>query len=120
MVLTAYFALSPVIGLSCHRRLADILRSLTPASRRQDHTTSPSASQAHLVKSAARVHRIPPRVRDDRDTPLMWDETAEVIEVIWVRMESKYFCKEGWTGQITLNRLKKLNFARAGWLMPVR
>jgi hypothetical protein len=23
MVLTAYFALSPVIGLSCHRRLAE-------------------------------------------------------------------------------------------------
>jgi hypothetical protein len=23
MVLTAYFVLSPVIGLSCHRRLAD-------------------------------------------------------------------------------------------------
>jgi hypothetical protein len=53
MVLTAYFALSPVIGLVCHRRLADTLRDLTPASRRQDHTTSPSASQAHLVKCAA-------------------------------------------------------------------
>ena len=26
-----------------------------------------------LVRSAARVHRIPSRVRDDRDTPLMWD-----------------------------------------------
>jgi hypothetical protein len=42
---------------------------LTPASRRQDHTTSPSAS-ARFVKRAARVHRIPLRVRDDRDTPL--------------------------------------------------
>src|SRR5260370_13758749 len=31
---------------------------LTPASRRQDHTTSPSAS-ARFVKRAARVHRIP-------------------------------------------------------------
>src|ERR1700680_2482650 len=38
---------------------------LTPASRRQDHTTSPSAS-APFVKSAARVHRIPPRVDDVR------------------------------------------------------
>jgi hypothetical protein len=27
----------------------------------------------------------------------MWDETAAVIEVIWVRMESEYFCKWGWT-----------------------
>jgi hypothetical protein len=49
--------------------------NLTPASGRQDHTTSPSAVSA-LVRSAARVHRIPPRVRDDRDTPLKWDETA--------------------------------------------
>ena len=42
--------------------------SLTPASRRQDHTTSPSASGT-LVGSALRVHRIPPHVRDDRETP---------------------------------------------------
>src|ERR1700730_4355910 len=42
---------------------------LTPASGRQDHTTSPSAS-APFVKGAARVHRIPPHVYDDRETPL--------------------------------------------------
>jgi hypothetical protein len=45
-------------------------QDLTPASRRQDHTTWPSALGA-LVRSASRVHRIPPRVRDDRDTPLL-------------------------------------------------
>jgi hypothetical protein len=33
--------------------------NLTPASGRQDHTTSPSAL-APFVKGAARVHRIPP------------------------------------------------------------
>ena len=55
MVLTASFVLSPVIGLFCHRRPADMVLSapgradlppldLTPASRRQDHTTSPSAA----------------------------------------------------------------------------
>ena len=38
-----------------------------------------------------RVHRIPPRVRDDRDTPLVWDETAAVIEVIWVGAEWRNF-----------------------------
>jgi hypothetical protein len=42
--------------------------NLTPASRRQDHTTSPSASQ-RVRQCATHVHRIPPRVRDDRDTP---------------------------------------------------
>src|SRR5882724_537616 len=37
---------------------------LAPASGRQDHTTSPSAS-ATLVSRGCRVHRISPRVRDD-------------------------------------------------------
>ena len=52
---TAYFVLSPVTGLVCHRRQrntecqkpgrADMPSvNLTPASGRQDHTTSPSAS----------------------------------------------------------------------------
>ena len=68
--LTAYFVLSSVNGLSCHRRPAGLhLQSLAPASRRQDHTTSPYASAA-LVSHSSRVHRIPPRVRDDRDPPL--------------------------------------------------
>ena len=48
---------------------ADDSANLTPASGCQDHTTSPFASGA-LVRSTIRVHRIPPRVRDDRDTPL--------------------------------------------------
>jgi hypothetical protein len=43
--------------------------NLTPAPGCQDHTTSPSAERA-LVFRAARVHRIPPNVRDDRETPL--------------------------------------------------
>jgi hypothetical protein len=87
---TAYFALSSVTGLFCHRRLrtdvlsapgrADITSAnLTPASGCQDHTTSPYAATslvrvlliAHrLITRPAipshtrrcRVHRIPPRV----------------------------------------------------------
>ena len=50
-------------------------QSLTPASRRQDHTTSPSAS-APFVLERIHVHRIPPRVRDDRETPLRGAERA--------------------------------------------
>ena len=61
----------PVIGFLATVACSVLTASLTPASRRQDHTTSPSAS-ALFVKSAARVHRIQPRVRDDRDTPLEW------------------------------------------------
>jgi hypothetical protein len=67
---TVYIALSPVTGLVCHRRQRKLPSAdLTPASGRQDHTTSPSTKSA-LVFGAARVHRIPPHVRDDRETPL--------------------------------------------------
>src|ERR1700730_15622624 len=61
MVLTGSFALSSVTGLFCHRRprtnvvsapgRADTTSAnLTPASRRQDHTTSPYATSS-LVRS---------------------------------------------------------------------
>jgi hypothetical protein len=52
---TAYNGLSPVTGLFCHRRSqeASPLKNLTPASGRQDHTTSPYA--------LARSSRAPPR-----------------------------------------------------------
>src|SRR6202035_3886959 len=43
-----------------------------------------------LVSSAARVHRIPPRVRDDRETPLSRDGTAGDILLIWVWWEAKF------------------------------
>src|SRR3954465_12347447 len=68
MVLTVYPVISPVIGLCCHRRQRTTSANLTPASRRQDHTTSPSASVL-FVSSTTGVHRIPPPVRDDRERP---------------------------------------------------
>src|SRR6266478_701992 len=93
-------------------------QDLTPASRRQDHTTSPSASSAVVLHAAnrsrrairpalashaqrCRVHRISSRVRDDRDTPLVWDETAAVIEVIWVGAEPQNFLLWDSTAAIT-------------------
>ena len=65
---TAYFVLSPVNGSFATVAPRDDPGSLAPAPRRQDHTTSPSASGAN-VSCAIRVHRIPPRVRDDRERP---------------------------------------------------
>jgi hypothetical protein len=73
MVLTVYFVLSPVTGLFCHRRQrikvlsapgrADSTSAnLTPASGRQDHTTSPYAS-APFVSSPFDRSRIPWRTR---------------------------------------------------------
>ena len=66
---TVSFVISPVIGFLATVALRITPRDLTPAPRRQDHTTSPSASGT-LVSGTIRVHRIPPRVRDDREPPL--------------------------------------------------
>jgi hypothetical protein len=75
MVLTVSFVLSPVTGLVCHRRSASHpakLDASVGASGPHDFAVRFSAiRQRHI-----HVHRIPPRVRDDRDTPLEWDETA--------------------------------------------
>jgi len=65
-----------------------------PASGHQDHTTSPSASGA-LVNSAVSVHRIPPHVRDDRETPLWGDGTAGDMKVICARVEEEIFLQKG-------------------------
>ena len=58
------------------------LDDLTPAPRRQNHTTSPYASGAHVCRALS-VHRIPPRVRDVANAPLV-DETRGVMRLIWV------------------------------------
>src|ERR1700694_1586367 len=95
MVLTAYFVLSPVIGLFCHRRPR--FSSQTRRGRGVVRPTRlPRPQDSALVFGAARVHRIPPRVRDVRNAPL-WDRTAAVVEVICPTGEAKYFCKWGWT-----------------------
>src|SRR3954447_2386026 len=67
MVLTVSFVISSVIGLVCHRRLAftATLDASVEASGPHDFAVRLSAvRQQHHG-----VHRIPPRVRDDRDTP---------------------------------------------------
>src|ERR1700676_793551 len=96
-------------GLPAPGRADQTSANLTPASRRQDHTTSPYAatslvrslgdrSQASSTRPAipsrakrCRVHRTPPRVRDDHDTPLWWGGMRKVLEVIWGVWEQKYF-----------------------------
>src|SRR3954453_1941283 len=125
MVLTRYFVISPVIGLCCHRHLANMAgprpvgptsppRNLTPASRRQDHTTSPSASapfvcalviahgldpalRSRLRADAAASTASLPNVRDGRETPLSWAGTAQTSPVICPEREGKYFLNRGWT-----------------------
>jgi hypothetical protein len=56
---------------------------LTPAPRRQDHTSLPYAS-ATLVRRSFRVHRDPPHDRDDHDTPLWLGRDGCYVAVIWI------------------------------------
>ena len=128
VVLTVSFVIFPAIGLSCHRRPADMVMSapgradLTSkgldagveasgphdfavrqrlrSSARFLRSLTGNPSRDHLAPDAARVHRIPSRVRDDRDTPLMWDETASDIDLIWVDREAEFFCKGDRTAEL--------------------
>jgi hypothetical protein len=91
MVLTVSFVLSPVIGLVCHRHLRKLSSAnLTPASRRQDHTTSPSASRRSRLWRHPRPSHPAPYVRDDRDTPLS-GVGQQGIDLIWISREQEYF-----------------------------
>src|SRR5258708_27847697 len=98
MVLTAYFVLSPVNGLSCHRRLRSCLQKLDAgieASGPHDLTVRNRRVRLHAAASTASRSY----VRDDRDTPLFRDGMAVDIEVIWVTRKQEYFCERSWTAK---------------------
>ena len=109
---TAYSALSLATGFLSPSSLRSLLlKNLTPASGRQDHAISPSTSRAVRQKRIG-VHRIPPHVRDDRETPLVWDGMGKDKPVIWLRCEAKCFSRDDWTGQINLKWRKNFGCAR--------
>jgi hypothetical protein len=56
------------------------------------HGSRRSALQSCHAHDALASTASHPNVRDDRDTPLVRDETARVISLIWVRREAEYFC----------------------------
>jgi hypothetical protein len=99
MVLTVYFALSPVIGLSCHRRLAD-------TSAKLDAGVEASGPHDFAVREpgASRQKRCPRPPHPNLTSvtiakrPSVSGRDGEDEEVIWVKSEPKYFCKGGWTG----------------------
>jgi hypothetical protein len=79
-------------------------RNLTPASRRQDHTTSPSARSALRPRKmfAPRRLRPPhplPYVRDDRETPLCAGRDGEGYAGDLRQKGMKIFLQGG-TGQV--------------------
>jgi hypothetical protein len=104
---TAYTALSPVTGLSCHRRLRS-------CPHRLDASVGASGPHDFAVRKIApsseappRVHRIPPRVRDDREPPLQRDGTGRGIRLICISEKQKYFFEKGWTGSRIRNHKRR-------------
>ena len=103
MVLTAYFALSPVTGLCCHRRLAETSAKLDASVGASGPHDFAVRKISALVFSAACVHRIPcPTSVTIAKRPSVWAGMAKDMQVSWVRREWEYFCEGDWTTQIRL------------------
>jgi hypothetical protein len=127
MVLTAYFVLSPATSSFLSPSLANMvclnpvgptrLRQFSTSNGCQDHTALPSAL-APFVSALLIAHKSldPPCHHVARPTlprpphpiptsvtiairPSVRDGTARLLELIWVRQEQKYFCREDWTGK---------------------
>ncbi len=91
--------------------LANKSANLTPASRRQDHTTSPSASKtlsslAPPASIASNPASVTIAIRPSSGVD------GGVIKVIWGFGKPEYFFKRGWTGRNSLIQLRKLGFTR--------
>jgi hypothetical protein len=80
-------------------RNAKHCRELTPASRRQDHTTSPSATHA-LVSRACRVHRTPhPTFVTTAKRPSYGRGAAGLVDLICPTAQGKRLRHVGTTGK---------------------
>jgi hypothetical protein len=127
MVLTAYVALSPVTGLFCHRRLADVFLSLpgradsnsarldasVGASGPHDFAVRESVSRpragyrSQVFRPALRSHRAQNAAASTATHPASVTIAIrpsggvgwrEFVEMICPTGEAKYFCKGDWTG----------------------
>src|SRR4051812_47296423 len=70
--------------------------ALTPAPRRQDHTSSPYALMPFAIGTAS-VHRDPPHDRGDHDTPLWSGRDGCYVAVIVIRIKRNIFYFGGLT-----------------------
>ena len=86
-----------------------LLKNLTPASRRQDHTTSPYAAEHSPLDR--RVHRIPrPTCRDDGDTPLWWARDGVTYNSDFQKWQAKYL-RAGLNNPNQLEIAQEIRFA---------
>src|SRR4051794_31676376 len=94
-VLTVSFVISPVIGLFV--TVALLAQNLTPASRRQDHTTSPSAFSTVRQRCLTASIASRPASVTIASAP-WWDETGQLGKCFASR-ENRNVFRRG-TGQV--------------------
>src|SRR6267378_3425199 len=124
MVLTVYFVLSPVTGLFCHRRQrirvlskpgrADSTSAnLTPASGRQDHTTSPYATTSLVRSLCDRSQAVKPALQPFRAQNAAASTASNPASVtIAIRPSSGV---DEWGLKVFLPGGKGKNFSKQGW-----
>src|SRR3954449_4924404 len=101
---------------SCHRRFACAkLDAIVEASEPHDFAVRVQHRSSAVLNS---VHRIPPRVRDDRERPLVGRDGA-IKQVFCLGEEARYFFGLGWTGvlrnsptRVIASAAKQSSFAR--------
>src|SRR3982750_2500889 len=98
MVLTVSFVISPVIGLvvTVTLRVSAKLDASVEASGPHDFAVRVQHRSSAVPNS---VHRIPSRVRDDRERPSVGRDGA-IRKVFRVGEEARYFFGLGWTGDL--------------------
>jgi len=99
MVLTVSFALSPVIGLSCHCRPCDTkyhhgLDAGVEASGPHDFAVRSDA--VRLTTSKRPSHPVPTSVAIAR-APLFSEQDGRAMLVIWLQTQAEHFSRDGWT-----------------------
>src|SRR3954462_4071762 len=95
MVLTVSFVISPVIGLvvTVTLRVSAKLDASVEASGPHDFAVRVQHRSSAVPNS---VHRIPSRVRDDRERPSVGRDGA-IRKVFCLALEARYFCDWGST-----------------------
>jgi len=107
---------SPGLVPSSRRNPGEGGNSAVRPARRCSLTENRPANQP--ARRRCRVHHIPSRVRDDRDPPLLGDETARTGDLICPPKPAKCFCASDWTAQISLKLLRNFLSTRNGFCMP--
>jgi hypothetical protein len=83
--------LTPATGARTTRLLRPQQRRSSVALVIAHRSRRPALRSRHALGALASTASHP-NVRDDRDTPLVRDETASVISLIWGEREAEYFC----------------------------